>query len=71
MFYIAVSNKLNYYMLIGPCGIFALIYFGSLPIMEKRQLERRKELYKDYMERVSFKILPISFLYKKSINKTK
>lgn len=46
--------------LFGPFAVFALIYFGSLPLMEERQLKRRPEFYRAYMRRVTFKLLPFS-----------
>lgn len=46
--------------LFGPFAVFALIYFGSLPLMEERQLKRRPEFYRAYMRRVTFKLLPVS-----------
>ena len=48
---------------LGPFAIFSMIFFGSLPMMEERQLKRRKEFYKGYMKRVPFKILPLNFLF--------
>ena len=50
---------------LGPFGVFVIIYFGSLPLMEARQLKRRPEFYKSYMKRVPFKILPLGFAIKK------
>jgi steroid 5-alpha reductase family enzyme len=47
---------------LGPFAVFILIYFGSMPLMEERQLKRKTEFYKNYMKRVPFKILPLSFL---------
>lgn len=52
--------------LFGPFAIFVLIYYGSLPMMEERQLERRKK-YSEYMQRVTFKLIPINFLFKKKV----
>jgi steroid 5-alpha reductase family enzyme len=54
---------------LGPFAIFSLIYFGSLPMMEDRQLERRKTLYSNYMQRVTFKLLPLNFLFKSQVSK--
>ena len=56
--------------LFGPIGIFLMIYFMSMPLMEERQLKNKPELYKKYMKDVPFKILPINFLFsKKNTNK--
>ena len=57
-----ISNKF-YLMsfLFGVFGVFLIIYFGSMPLMEQRQIKRRAEFYKDYMKRVPFKILPLNF----------
>jgi steroid 5-alpha reductase family enzyme len=52
--------------LFGPFAIFVLIYYGSLPMMEERQLERRKK-YSEYMQRVTFKLIPINFLFKNKV----
>lgn len=49
--------------LFGPFAVFALIYFGSLPLMEERQLKRRAEFYRGYMKRVTFKLLPVSNVF--------
>jgi steroid 5-alpha reductase family enzyme len=38
---------------IGPVSIIALFVLGTIPMMEKRQLERRKEAYEAYVRRVS------------------
>lgn len=48
--------------LTGPFAVFALIYFGSLPMMEERQLKRRGQFYREYMRRVPFKLLPVNNL---------
>jgi steroid 5-alpha reductase family enzyme len=45
----------------GPFGVFVIIYFGSLPMMEERQLQRRADFYKDYVQRVPYKLLPLNF----------
>lgn len=56
--------------LFGPVGIFLMIYFMSMPLMEERQLKNKYKLYKKYMNEVPFKILPINFLfYKKNDDK--
>ncbi|RNA08920.1 hypothetical protein BpHYR1_026823 [Brachionus plicatilis] len=52
--------------LFGPVGIFLMIYFMSMPLMEERQLQNKPDLYKKYMSDVPFKILPINFLFSKS-----
>ncbi|CAF0706856.1 unnamed protein product [Brachionus calyciflorus] len=54
--------------ILGPFGVFFLIYFISLPLMEERQLMRKKELYREYIKKVPFKILPINFISKKIQN---
>ncbi len=59
----AACQKFNNLLLIGPLGIFIIIYFGSLPLMEERQLKRRKD-YANYMKQVPFKILPLNFIKK-------
>lgn len=48
--------------ILGPLAVFILIYFGSMPLMEERQLKKKTEFYSGYMKRVPFKILPLSFL---------
>lgn len=48
--------------LLGSFSVLILIYFGSMPLMEERQLKRRTVFYKDYMQKVPFKILPFSNL---------
>lgn len=64
LFALATEIQFDKTLLIGPVGIFLIIYFGSLPMMEQRQLERRKE-YKEYMKCVPFKLLPLNiFKYK-------
>lgn len=55
------SGAFQYNLLIGPVGIFVIIYFGSLPMMEERQLVRRANSYRDYIKRVPFKLLPLNF----------
>jgi steroid 5-alpha reductase family enzyme len=45
----------------GAFSIFSIIYFGSLPMMEERQLEKRKITYSSYMKDVKWKLLPINF----------
>jgi steroid 5-alpha reductase family enzyme len=60
---LTASEDFQFYLLtllFGPCAIFALIYFGSLPMMEQRQLRRRESFYRSYMKRVTFKMLPLS-----------
>lgn len=61
---------LDYFRLIsfmlGPVAIFLMIYFISMPLMEERQLKKKPELYKKYINDVPFKILPINFLFSKS-----
>jgi steroid 5-alpha reductase family enzyme len=47
--------------LFGAFGVFVIIYFGSMPMMEERQLKRRTEFYTNYMRRVPYKILPLNF----------
>jgi steroid 5-alpha reductase family enzyme len=64
--YSAAGDNYSHLLLIGPVGIFLIIYFGSLPMMEERQLKNKKRLYQDYIKRVPFKLLPINvFNYKK------
>lgn len=68
--------KDTFYLLtlaLGAGGVFVIIYFGSMPMMEERQLKRRGPFYSDYMRRVPFKILPLGFLTssRKSNKKTK
>jgi steroid 5-alpha reductase family enzyme len=61
----------GYYLVVfalGPFAIFSMIYFGSLPMMEERQMRRREKFYIDYKKRVPFKMLPINFLFSKKIN---
>lgn len=41
------------YVLIGPISIIALFVFATIPMMEARQLERRREAYEAYRRRVS------------------
>lgn len=38
---------------VGPLSMIALFVFGTIPMMEKRQLERRPVAYRDYQRRVS------------------
>jgi steroid 5-alpha reductase family enzyme len=38
---------------VGPLSMIALFVFGTIPMMEKRQLARRPEAYADYQRRVS------------------
>ena len=45
----------------GAFAIFSIIYFGSLPMMEERQLLKRKSTYSSYMANVQWKLLPINF----------
>lgn len=45
----------------GAFTIFSIIYFGSLPMMEERQLKRRKDTYTKYMQQVKWKLLPLNF----------
>ena len=52
---------------LGPFAIFSMIYFGSLPMMEERQMKRREIFYKDYKKRVPFKILPLNFFSKRKV----
>lgn len=61
LFGLATQVPFDSKLLIGPLGVFVIIYFGSLPMMEQRQLERRKE-YKEYTRRVPFKLLPLNIL---------
>jgi steroid 5-alpha reductase family enzyme len=49
---------------LGPFAIFAIINFGSMPLMEERQMKRRTEFYTNYKKQVPFKLLPLSFLFK-------
>jgi steroid 5-alpha reductase family enzyme len=56
------SFYLTVYFL-GPFAIFAIINFGSMPLMEERQMKRRTEFYTNYMTRVPCKLLPLSFLF--------
>lgn len=44
----------------GAFSIFSIIYFGSLPMMEERQLQKRKITYSNYMKDVKWKLLPIN-----------
>ena len=55
-------------LLLGPFGVFAIIYFGSMPLMEERQLIRRHEFYTDYIKRVPNKLIPINFRRKINTN---
>lgn len=53
-----------YYLLsfvLGPLGVFIIIYFGSMPLMEERQQKRRPKFYRSYMQRVPNLLLPINF----------
>lgn len=51
---------------LGPFAIFAIINFGSMPLMEERQMKRRTEFYTEYKKRVPCTLLPLSFLFKQS-----
>ncbi len=64
LFSVAVGVKVTWTQFIGPIGIFCIILFGSLPMMEKRQLERKPELYKRYMKEVPYKLFPLNFFRK-------
>ena len=44
----------------GAFSIFLIIYFGSLPMMEERQLEKRRHTYSNYMKEVRWKLLPLN-----------
>lgn len=47
------ANPGALHVLLGPIAILALFVFGTIPMMERRQLERRKEAYESYRRRVS------------------
>jgi steroid 5-alpha reductase family enzyme len=49
----------NYWVLIGPAAITIMFIFASIPMIEKRNLERRQG-YKDYMLRTPM-LLPVKF----------
>ena len=53
---------------LGPFAIFSMIYFGSMPMMEERQMKRREKFYADYKKRVPFKMLPFNFLFSKKFD---
>jgi steroid 5-alpha reductase family enzyme len=58
-------------LLLGAFGVFMVIGFGSAPLMEERQLKRRPEFYRDYMKRVPFAILPLSFICRPTVSDAK
>jgi steroid 5-alpha reductase family enzyme len=69
LYLIAIASDLSlindkFYLLcflFGPFAVFSIIYFGSLPMMEERQLIKRKITYSNYMNQVKFKLLPVNF----------
>ena len=63
-----------YYLLtfvLGPLGVFIVIYFGSMPLMEERQQKRRPKFYRAYMQRVPNLLLPINFTKTGSTERSK
>jgi len=62
-----VSVNDSFYLTVfflGPFAIFAIINFGSMPLMEERQMKRRTEFYANYKKQVPCKLLPLGFLFK-------
>lgn len=64
IFSVAAGTEITWLQVSGPVGIFSIIYFGSLPMMEERQLKNKNELYTKYMKRVPFKLFPLNFFHK-------
>lgn len=60
-FTIASGVEISLIQLAGPVGIFCIILFGSLPMMEERQINRKGKLFTDYMKNVPYKIFPLNF----------
>lgn len=47
------ADRSAWWTIAGPLSMIALFVFGTIPMMEKRQLERRREAYEAYRRRVS------------------
>ena len=65
-FTISAGVEISLVQLVGPVGIFCIILFGSLPMMQERQINRKGRLFTDYMKNVPFKIFPLNFFGKNS-----
>lgn len=61
LFSLSAGVELDLLQLVGPLGIFCIIMFGSLPMMEVRQMERKTAMWKDYVRRVPYKMFPLNF----------
>lgn len=47
---------------IGTVLLYLVFNYVSIPFMEKRQLQRRQELYEQYIQQVPFEFFPFNFL---------
>lgn len=69
LFSVSAGVKMDWMQFVGPVGIFCIILFGSLPLMEERQLKNKPELFKKYMQDVPFKLFPLNIFGTKYTNK--
>jgi steroid 5-alpha reductase family enzyme len=53
VFALAADLENGWYAIAGPLAMLGLFVFGTIPMMEKRQMERRPEAYAAYKKRVS------------------